>query len=155
LQAGEAASPSPHPDDGKMAAQQRRGNHARVSAPHHDLVSIVGEAIEGSAGEERLAEEFGPLGEAAVGGKQHDHVRRQGFRLLLPLALCLGDGASKDMLRWVTHTPGDVFDGYTSPPWWALCEAVGRLRVRLPAPGGAEVITLPVPSSRGGGGEAP
>lgn len=59
------------------------------------------------------------------------------------------------MLRWVTHTPGDVFDGYTSPPWSALCEAVGRLRVRLPDPGGAEVVPLTAAGSRGGGGEAP
>jgi len=43
----------------------------------------------------------------------------------------LGDGARKDLLRWVAHAPGDVFDDYTSPPWPALCEEVAKLRVGL------------------------
>jgi integrase len=83
--------------------------------------------------------------------KRRFHDARRTF-----ISLCLGDGASKDMLRWVTHAPGDVFDGYTSPPWAALCEAVGKLCVQLPPePVGAEVIPLPFAGSRGGGGEAP
>jgi hypothetical protein len=43
-----------------------------------------------------------------------------------------GDGARKDVLRWVTHGPsGAVFDAYTTLPWPALCEAVGCLKVSV------------------------
>jgi hypothetical protein len=34
-------------------------------------VSVVGEAVEGGAGEERLTEELRSLGEGAVGGDDH------------------------------------------------------------------------------------
>jgi integrase len=47
------------------------------------------------------------------------------------ISLALGGGARKDLLRWITHAPGDVFDGYTSPPWASLCEQVTCLRVGL------------------------
>ncbi len=47
------------------------------------------------------------------------------------ISLALGDGARKDLLRWITHAPGDVFDAYTSPPWPSLCEEVAKLRVGL------------------------
>jgi hypothetical protein len=47
------------------------------------------------------------------------------------ISLAVGDGATKDLLRWVTHAPGDVFDDYTSPPWPDLCREVAKLRVRV------------------------
>jgi hypothetical protein len=47
------------------------------------------------------------------------------------ISLALAGGARKDLLRWITHAPSDVFDGYTSPPWSSLCEQVACLRVAL------------------------
>ncbi len=48
------------------------------------------------------------------------------------ISLAQGDGARKDVLRWVTHGPsGDVFDAYTTLPWPTLCEAVACLRIEL------------------------
>lgn len=49
------------------------------------------------------------------------------------LSLALGDGASREMLRWVTHGPrgNDVMDLYTSIPWPAICAEVSKLRVDL------------------------
>jgi integrase len=48
------------------------------------------------------------------------------------VSLALGDGARKDVLRWVSHGPeGDVMDQYTTLPWAALCEAVGCLKLSL------------------------
>lgn len=48
------------------------------------------------------------------------------------ISLCLGDGARKDVLRWVTHGPtGDIVDLYTTLPWEALCGEVAKLRVGL------------------------
>lgn len=68
--------------------------------------------------------------------RQHD--TRRTF-----ISLAIGDGARKDLLRWVTHGPeGDQMDDYTTPPWDALCREVASLRIRLPE-GDARVIALP------------
>ena len=41
-------------------------------------------------------------------------------------------GASKDILRWVTHgSAQDIVDQYTTIPWPALCEHVAKLPVDL------------------------
>lgn len=60
--------------------------------------------------------------------RRRQHDARRTF-----ISLALGDGASKDLLRRVTHGPpdGDVMDGYTTPPWASLCEQVGKLRIGL------------------------
>jgi len=48
------------------------------------------------------------------------------------ISLSLGDGARKDILRWVTHPAyEDQMDEYTSIPWAARCEAVGCLRIEV------------------------
>ncbi len=48
------------------------------------------------------------------------------------ISLAQGDGARGDVLRWATHGPkNDVFDAYTTMPWPALCEAVGKLKIDL------------------------
>jgi integrase len=45
------------------------------------------------------------------------------------ISLARGDGASKDILRWVTHGPtGDIVDDYTTLPWPALCGEVAKWR---------------------------
>ncbi len=59
------------------------------------------------------------------------------------ISLAIGDGARKDLLRWVTHAPADMFDAYTTPPWPALCEAVACLRVELRE---GRVVTLRPPA---------
>lgn len=56
--------------------------------------------------------------------RQHD--ARRTF-----ISLALGDGASKELLRWVTHAPEGVIDEYLTPPWDALCANVAKLRIRL------------------------
>jgi integrase len=67
--------------------------------------------------------------------KRRQHDARRTF-----ISLARAGGASKDLLRWVTHGPeGDVIDDYTTPPWHALCEQVGFLRLSLLA---GEVIPL-------------
>jgi integrase len=51
------------------------------------------------------------------------------------ISLCLGDGASKDILRWITHAPeGDVVDDYTTLVWQPLCREVAKLKICLPKP---------------------
>lgn len=49
------------------------------------------------------------------------------------ISLGLAGGGRKDVLRWITHSPGDVFDEYTTLPWAALCEAVAAIRIGPPA----------------------
>ena len=40
-------------------------------------------------------------------------------------SLALDGGASKDIVKWITHPrPADVFDLYVTPSWKALCDAV-------------------------------
>jgi len=49
-------------------------------------------------------------------------------------SLSLGDGARKDILRWVTHGPeGDIVSLYTTLPWAALCDEVAKLKIDLRA----------------------
>lgn len=56
-------------------------------------------------------------------------------------SLALNGGASKDMVRWITHPrPADVFDLYVTPSWKALCEAVSCIKVEQKA---GAVISLP------------
>jgi hypothetical protein len=47
------------------------------------------------------------------------------------VSLAQDGGAPKERVRWLTHTPGDQLDDYTSPGWDALCEAVLAIPVRL------------------------
>lgn len=46
-------------------------------------------------------------------------------------SLAQDGGAAKERVRWLTHTPGDQLDDYTSPSWESLCEAVECIPVRL------------------------
>jgi len=56
------------------------------------------------------------------------------------ISLALAAGARKELLRWITHAPGDVFDACTSPPWTSLCEQVACLRLGLKE---GRVVPLP------------
>jgi hypothetical protein len=72
--------------------------------------------------------------------KFHQDMERIGLRLRRQhdlrrtfISLCLGDGASKDILRWITHAPeGDVVDDYTTLVWQPLCREVAKLQISLP-----------------------
>jgi integrase len=56
------------------------------------------------------------------------------------ISLCRDDGASRDVLRWVTHAPPkEAFDTYTSFAWPTVCAEVARLRVGLKT---GEVVSL-------------
>jgi integrase len=60
--------------------------------------------------------------------RQHD--TRRTF-----ITLARADGATKDLLRLVTHGPeGDIVDIYTEMPWSALCAEVAKLKLAPPAP---------------------
>jgi integrase len=46
------------------------------------------------------------------------------------ISLARSDGARGDIMRWITHTPPlGSLDGYTSPVWSSLCEAVRCLNL--------------------------
>jgi hypothetical protein len=65
----------------------------------------------------------------------HEDLERIGLRLRRHYdsrRLAQADGATKDVLRWVTHGPtGDIVDAYTTLPWATLCEAVSGLRIAV------------------------
>lgn len=64
-------------------------------------------------------------GSANAGGE----TRRRGSSSRV---LCLGHGASKDILRWITHAPqDDVIDDSTTLVWKALCREVSKLEIEL------------------------
>ncbi len=65
------------------------------------------------------------------------------------ITLGVAGGGRKDVLRWITHSPGDVFDLYTTLPWEALCEAVAAIRVEPPEaePGLRLVASAALPDS--------
>ncbi len=74
----------------------------------------------------KLHQDLGRLGMRPR--RQHD--LRRTF-----ISLCLGDGASKDILRWTTHAPeGDVIDDYTTLVWNPLCREVAKLEITLRRP---------------------
>jgi hypothetical protein len=59
------------------------------------------------------------------------------------ISFCLGDGASKDILRWITHAPeGDVIDDYTTLVWKPLCREVAKLQIRLPGRESAPIANV-------------
>ena len=56
------------------------------------------------------------------------------------MSLALDDGASKDVVRWITHPrPADVFDLYVTASWKALCEAVSCIQVDVKT---GEIVAL-------------
>jgi len=57
--------------------------------------------------------------------RRHYDTRRT-FR-----SLAGDEGAAKELVRWITHTPGDQLDDYYSPSWASLCGAVEAIPVRL------------------------
>lgn len=56
------------------------------------------------------------------------------------VSLAQDGGAPKERVRWLTHTPGDQLDDYTSPGWGSLCEAVNAIDVALPTRGAVRRI---------------
>lgn len=69
------------------------------------------------------------------------------------ISLAQGDGARKDIFRWITHGPeGDIVDLYTTLPWATLCAEVVKLKIGLRE---GRLIVLPKlanSSDYGGGG---
>lgn len=60
------------------------------------------------------------------------------------MSLALNGGASKDIVRWITHPrPADVFDLYVSPSWKALSDAVACVQVE--AKGSVVIALRPIP----------
>jgi len=73
------------------------------------------------------------------GRKRRHYDSRRTF-----ISLGLDGGASKDILKSITHPrPADAFDLYRTASWEARCEAVQKLRVEL-----REGRVIPVPVRR-------
>jgi integrase len=67
------------------------------------------------------------------------------------ITLGLSGGASKDVLKKITHPrPADAFDLYVSIPWDVRCEAVSKLRIDLKE---GTVISMPRLVANGGTGD--
>ncbi len=84
------------------------------------------------------------LGRLGLRHRRHYDTRRT-F-----ISLGVAGGGRKDVLRWITHSPGDIFDEYTTLPWETLCAEVAKLEppaegagLRLVA-GGPGAVTFPV-----------
>jgi len=57
------------------------------------------------------------------------------------ISLAMAGGASKDLLRWVTHAPpADQFSQYMTPPWSALCLAVLCFSIQLQGESGVAAM---------------
>lgn len=103
------------PKDGDLIIPSRRGNFRSVRLAY-----------------KRLQQDLKRL--QYRGRRTHD--LRRTF-----ISLALGDGARKDILRWVTHGPeGDIMDLYTTLAWESLCEEVAKLRIAVPAPRPPEIL---------------
>jgi integrase len=66
---------------------------------------------------------------AVIGSRpRRQHDARRTF-----ISLCLGDGARRDILSWITHArpKSAAIDDYTSLIWAPLCEEVEKLKVVL------------------------
>ena len=76
--------------------------------------------------------------------KRRQHDLRRSF-----ISLAIGDGARKDILRWITHGPsGDIMDQYTTLPWESRCAEMSKLKIGLLK---GQVIALPKVAEIGGG----
>jgi integrase len=81
----------------------------------------------------------------------HEDLQRLGLRKRRAydarrtfMSLALNGGASKDIVRAITHPrPADVFDLYVTPSWEALCDAVKCIRVELKE---GKLVALPRPA---------
>lgn len=117
-----------HPTLAKVLAAWRLGGweryQGRAPRPGDRIVpSPDGGTLNSNSTLLRLHEDQATLGLR----KRRQHDARRTF-----ISLARGGGASKDLLRWVTHGPeGDVVDDYTTPPWHSLCEQVALLKVSL------------------------
>lgn len=110
-----------------------------------------------------------PSREGAVRSRHHsrnkllEDLARLGFRHRRGhdlrrtfITLVRVDGARKDILEAVTHSPrGNIIDIYTTLPWSSLCEEVAKLKVELREPAVvAEVSADETGSATVGDGDA-
>lgn len=78
--------------------------------------------------------------------RRRQHDARRTF-----ISLALDAGARRDVVEWITHTPGGIVNAYTTLAWGTLCEAVECVpvveRPNLGTPEGTPVLTV-VPGGR-------
>lgn len=126
-----------HPTLARILAQWQLGGWARFIGRHprpDDLIipSFRGTFWNATTSYQRFQADLEELNLRAR--RQHD--TRRTF-----ISLAIADGASRDLLRWVTHGPeGDVMSSYTTPPWDALCESVSKLKIGILA---GKLVALP------------
>lgn len=117
-----------HPTLAKMLAEWRLSGWAarHGQAPGQDDLIVpgrLGKTLNSNSSLLRLHEDLSTLGLR----ERRQHDARRTF-----ISLGIADGASRDILQWVSHGPrGDVMSLYTSLPWEALCREVAKLNVRL------------------------
>lgn len=114
--------------------------YGRPPEPEDFIVpSVDGGLLSSSSSYKRLLEDLELLGLR----RRRQHDARRTF-----ISLAIGDGARKELLRWVTHGPeGDIVDAYTTPPWHVLCEQVAMFKLTLPEgllPSGSAVAVTSV-----------
>lgn len=101
-----------------------------------------GTAREAAESQKQLIADLGLLGLRTKAGKtvnRRGHDMRRTF-----ITLARTDGATKDILRWVTHGPtaGEMMDLYSSFDWSALCAEVSKLKIGL-----REGALVPLPNT--------
>jgi integrase len=114
-----------HPTLARVLAAWKLGGWAQLMGSQpgpEDLVvpATTGNNLRDPVVHANLQRDLGVLGMRS----RRVHDARRTF-----VSLALADGARKDVLRWMSHGPtGDIVDLYTTLPWAARCEELGRLR---------------------------
>jgi hypothetical protein len=119
-----------HPVLAAMLADWRAGGWARLMGrpPRADDLIVPSRLGAHRSANHMLKKFHQDLGRLGLRTRRQHDLRRT-F-----ISLCLGDGASKDILRWITHAPeGDVVDDYTTLVWQPLCREVAKLQIANPA----------------------
>lgn len=95
------------PDPSDLIIPNAKGGHLRVD----DTLNLI-------------REDLTTLG---LNAERRQYDSRRTF-----LSIAQGDGASQDLIRWVTHgARGNVVDDYTSIPWVPICNEMLKLRIEL------------------------
>jgi integrase len=124
---------APLPDDPLIPSrwwQSRTVTHGELPPPDYDPPETFRHRNSGTM-YQRFQADLERLGLRSR--RQHD--TRRTF-----ISLARDDGASKELLRSVTHAPeGDIMDAYSELAWRTLCGEVLKLQFTLPAPGAPDI----------------
>lgn len=115
-----------HPTLAKVLASWRLGGWQRLmgTAPKPDDLILPAEQRETRRGTHALQRLYLDLDRLGYWRRRIRDLR---------VSIAQDDGASPEVLRWITHTPAtaDIVASYTSLRWGTLCDAVSKMRVSL------------------------